>query len=396
MKDYSQETLRRIGENVETLIELGICNDDLALSSGGRYFKSTEGGDYSRLGSCVKRNTNLKILFVKLEDIGLSATDSGFFEGIKQNSSIDKFKLSGYSGNIPYYRPLGYVGCELLKAFQENSSNLIDLRIWCCDISSIDERIIINTTLSSCTNLQTLHFNYNNMTAEQLLPMVEAIRGHQQLKGLSLPSNRIGNVGCETLATLLADPNCNLLTLDLHNNEISEEGAIAIANSLTNKNKLKKLDLSRNQMGDQSIVEDAFSRVLCNTTSINSIHSSNHTLETLIMNQRIRQLHDFRLQQNEETNKNQVAIRKILLYHPNIEMEPLYGWGSEDEWSLKALPYVIGWFDRAREAVANDDGESYDVDAKALSAIYHFTKDMPLMFIPSCHNKADDKKRKRG
>ena len=83
MNEYSKETLRTIEHNDVTLTELGICNDNGYVTSDGRYFISSDGNDYSRLGNCMGRNTQLKILNVKLEGIKLSVTDSGFFEGIK-------------------------------------------------------------------------------------------------------------------------------------------------------------------------------------------------------------------------------------------------------------------------------------------------------------------------
>ena len=101
---------------------------------------------------------------------------------------------------------------------------------------------------------------------------------------------------------------------------------------------------------------------------------------------------------NRNTNKNYVAIKKILCYHPNIDMESLYAWDSEDEQSLKPFPYVINWFDRAIKAV--DDGRDrdkykYRVDEKKLTAIYQFAKDMPLLFVPTSLISGDNKKRKR-
>ena len=50
-------------------------------------------------------------------------------------------------------------------------------------------------------------------------------------------------------------------------------------------------------------------------------------------------------------NQSHVAIKKILLYYPNIDMEQLFGWDSDDEESLKSSPYVMDWFERAEEAV---------------------------------------------
>ena len=104
-------------------------------------------------------------------------------------------------------------------------------------------------------------------------------------------------------------------------------------------------------------------------------------------------------------NKSYVAIKKILKYHPNIDMEPLFEWDTEEgERNLKALPYVINWFERAEEAVANDDGDSnsdgndeeggYNVTKRKLSAIFQFAKAMALL-LEGISNMKVDKKRKR-
>jgi len=430
MNWYSRETLRRIEENDDTLIELGICNNNDVVSSVGRYFTSRDGADYSTLGSYIERNDNLKTLYMELEDIRLSVDDRGFFEGIKQTCSIHEFKLSGYSerGYTEENNPIGEVGCELLKTFQNNSSHLTALHIWACDIGNIEERIIINTTLSSCTNIKWMHFNHNNMTDEQLLPMAEAIRGHRSLETLRLNYNRIINTGCETIASLLQDTNCNLQTLDLSYNQINNEGAIAISNSLENNNKLKNLDISQNQIGNegaiaianslasnnklkeldiggnshslvnQNVVKDAFARVLCDTSSLNATHSSNHRLSGLFASyeeeERMGDPVVSLLRLNEKTNKSHIAIKKILKYHPNIDMEPLFEWGTEDERNLMALPYVVDWFGRAEEAVKMlriymRQREGYNTKERKLSAIYQFALAMPLMFIPKNDDKRD-------
>ena len=147
---------------------------------------------------------------------------------------------------------------------------------------------------------------------------------------------------------------------------------------------------------DQNIIEDSFCKSLCNTSNINSIHSSNHTLEEL-------KITDDRdvgskllslLLTNEMTNKTHVAIKKILRYLPNIDMKPFFKLDGGDEDNPKALPYIIGWFDIAREVVCLDDYD-YQAEEKKLSSLYQFARSMPLMFVPSSHNRVDDKKRKR-
>ena len=200
--------------------------------------------------------------------------------------------------------------------------------------------------------------------------------------------SNIGNAGCEALATLLIDPNCNLRALYLECNAITIEGATTIANNLTTNNKMKDLYLRGNQI-DRSI-EDIFSNILCNTTSINAIYSSNHTLKTLSLGYRHGQHLASLLKLNKDTNKSHVAIKKILKYHPNIDVESLFEWDAEGEQTLKALPHVINWFERTKVAVA-DDGEEYGIEERKLSAIFQFAKAMPLLLEGISRIKVDKK-----
>ena len=88
---------------------------------------------------------------------------------------------------------------------------------------------------------------------------------------------------------------------------------------------------------------DAFSEVLCNTSSIDKIYASNHTLECLMLSQHRGNELVSLLNLNECANKSHVAIKKILKYHPNIDMEPFFEWNmkGEGEPDLKALPFII-------------------------------------------------------
>ena len=62
MDSRSQETLRRVEENDDTLVALRIGND---YRIG---FNSTDGYDFSRLGTCIGENTHLTTLTVVLPD----------------------------------------------------------------------------------------------------------------------------------------------------------------------------------------------------------------------------------------------------------------------------------------------------------------------------------------
>jgi len=252
---------------------------------------------------------------------------------------------------------------------------------------------IITTTLRRFSNIRHIRLNCCGITDDLLSQMVEAVRGHRSLEELNIEMNRIGNVGCQTLATLLEDPNSNLQSLLLSRNSdnpIGNEGAMAIINSLSNNTKLKELQLYHHSLGPLHV---PFCRLLGHTKSINSIYSSNHVLEELgisIMSSSLATL----LKLNKGTNKKHVIIKKILQYHPFIDMEPLYDWDLEGEWSLKALPYVIAWFESAEEADAADAAVEYQVEERKLAAIYQFARAMPLMVVTPPHIKGDGKRRK--
>ena len=82
-------------------------------------------------------------------------------------------------------------------------------------------------------------------------------------------------------------------------------------------------------------------------------------------------------------------------------MEPLFQWDAEGEQTLKALPHVINWFEKAKEVAVEDEVEDVEqecdcIEDRMLSAIFQFAKAMPLLFEGVVNVREDaDKKRKR-
>ena len=368
MNNNSRETLRRVTQDDPSLTEL--CLADNNYNVAGEFY-SDNSDDYSTLGATIANNTCLEELEVMLSNwIPLGVADRGFYDGLQRNSSISNLRL--YCGNLNI---AGGRVQEILQAYQENNSQLTYLSIQSADLQSGGENII-GDSLRSCRNLQKVYLYNCNITDEQLLPIVDAIRGHCMLEDLGLDSNNIGNAGCNAIATLLEDPNSNIRVLNLAQNNIDNEGTTTIANSLINNDKLQKLNLYSNPI-DQ-IIQEVFSNILCNVANINSLYASNHTLRTLTLRARQGQQLRSLLRLNEDTNKSHVAIRKILHHYPNIDMEPLFQWDAEGEQTLKALPHIMNWFERAKVAVADDD-EEYGIEQR-LSAIFQFARAMPLLF----------------
>ena len=85
MNGRSPQTLRRVQENDDTLESLWI--------GGRRDFRSSVGDDYSRLGAAIGENTHLTKLNVVLDDIVSDVTNNAFYDGLKQNSSIQTLSL---------------------------------------------------------------------------------------------------------------------------------------------------------------------------------------------------------------------------------------------------------------------------------------------------------------
>ena len=391
---HYQETLRRVEENDATLTELnigGLDNINL-LSYGNFHFNSNNSKDYSRLGASIGKNTHLTTLKVTLYEIPSLKNTNKFYDGLKRNTSISELNLG--CGNI-----VDEVAPEILNAYQVNNRYLAQLNIDRADLQNGGDQIVA-ATLGSCTNLSHVGLPCCSISSEQLLPIVEAIRGLTSLVELNLGGNRIGNGGCEVVATLLSDPISNLHTLNLRRNAIDNEGATILANALLNNTKLRNLFLYDNEI-DQSVV-DIFSKLLCNTSSINSIYSSNHTLERLVLSVPRDDELDSLLHLNMNTNKSYVAIKKILQNHPYysnaLDMEPFFEWNMEGEGErdLKALPYVIAWFEKTTKAMVDAGmGGTYDIKKRKLTAIYQFAQAMPVLFVPASHIKMDNKKRKR-
>jgi len=393
-QSHSQETLRRVKENDESLktlwiggtvhIAMGDQGNEvvtvrvhvvtLELGDDAGVFNPSNDSEFSSLGEYVAENTHLKELVHVGGRVGLDA------ECLRHHSSIHKLKL--ICGGHDISEGAVY---DIFQVYQEKG-NLTSLYIDHAILQNGGDNVLVNT-LRSCANLQRIILCRCDINGEQMLAIVEAIRGHNMLEELHLFGNSIDNVGCGALATLLDNPNCNLRHLSLLCNNIDNEGAITIVNSLTNNTGLQKLDLRNNPINYQSVIEESFSKVLCNTSSISNVYSSNHTLKMLEPHY-VGGLLSSQLKLNRGgASKTAIAMKKILKHYPDMDMEPMFEWDAEEgEQNLKALPYVVDWFERAESAFQYDwsnydkKEERFIVEKRKLDAINQFARAMPLLF----------------
>ena len=136
--------------------------------------------------------------------------------------------------------------------------------------------------------------------------------------------------------------------------------------------------LSNSTANNLSITSEGwggFEQLLCDTSSVERIHLSNHTLKRLDgclqfpLPSHLKSL----LKLNHIINKNHVAIVKILK-HRELDMLPLF------LWDLKALPFVITWFEKASYCPFDFHA---NIETRKLSAIFQFVRD----FSALCNQK---------
>ena len=173
--DHSYETMHRIKENDAELkgSTIGDCN-----VIGG--FAAHDVDDLSRLGAAIGENTHLSSLAISNREhhnreygFPLQLSNKGFFEGLKRNSSIHRVLFMKYR-NTDVIR-------EILNVYQQNSKHLTILAF---DQCNLPYPIPLQNAGGNCdvnSNLQTIHIENCDITDQQLIPMVEAIKGYYSL-----------------------------------------------------------------------------------------------------------------------------------------------------------------------------------------------------------------------
>ena len=265
-----------------------------------------------------------------------------------------------------------------MMAFSENSSNLRDISLLDCNFGNRGVATL-TATLANCSGLRYVNLQLCDIGDEVLAKLATSFRELVQLEAIDLSSNHIGSGGCESLAGILKHANSILRIIALDRNDVDDKGAIALANALVGNTELEELHLDRNN-SITTVGWDAFSQVLCNTSSINATYCSNHTLQRLeefeceVVPNEVSCLLDM----NCNCNKRDVAMKKILRLHRHFDMKPFF------ELGLKVLPIAVGWLVRAgaNESAGNN---GIDFGGRMLSIFFQFARAMPMQFVPVVH-----------
>jgi len=225
----------------------------------------------------------------------------------------------------------------------------------------------------SCTIVKTLHLDNNELDDEGIHALVPVLKNCSHLHTLMLNDNlAISLKGWRCLATILEAPSSNLTDFFIMGNNIDDEVVNAFTSALLNNHTLRNIFLHYNETITDKRWK-AFSKLLCDTSSVNSTYLSNHTL-TFVTGGDTRASLKALLYLNKRENKKEVAMIKILQNHNDINLTPFF------EWEFKVLPLMIGWLGKASAIDMPEDYEP-NIGPRKLSSIYQFVRGMPLEYV---------------
>ena len=247
--------------------------------------------------------------------------------------------------------------------------------------------------ISKLTNLYLPNSGIDDACLQALVP---GLCNNNNLGQLFI-SDPITAVGLRSLSPFLQSDRCSLRYLNV-SLRLGDEEAAALAGVLKGNKSLATLGLphhhgNRNQrrnMTDAGWSE--FSKLLCDTSSINNTYLSNHNLthigapndmdDTPTHVTDLLEMNAAAAAQSSNMRNREIAMQsltrcKIFMSHPDLDMEPLF------VYKLKCLPLVAEWFRTSIQLCSDEVGswkESVpELESRELSAVYKFVRDMPLL-----------------
>ena len=137
--------------------------------------------------------------------------------------------------------------------------------------SKLDEairRLSRNDTTLTSLDLKGNIFG-NQVGDEGALRLAEALTQNSTLTSLNLIFNKMGGEGAGRLAEALVI-NSTLITLDLSSNQVGDEGAARLAEALAINSSLTTLDLWNNEVGDEAV--GRLAEALATNSSLTQVH----------------------------------------------------------------------------------------------------------------------------
>ena len=238
------------------------------------------------LGALVSIST------LKSLDLGsnCSVTPSGwrsFFNSLSRTTTrLVKLKISGDNIGNEGVVALGRLLSNMSSLKTLEMGNLVYSSRRSTDITSQHWISFFTTLQDSNLDLMELDIHYNQIDDEGLQLLIRLASSMNSLKILSLSQLQfVTPTGWQALSEYLLSPNFALRKLDLDGNNINDDMVVALTSALAHNTTLERLCLDGTWDASNHVItergREAVSHLLCNKTSIMSTYSSNHTLNKL-------------------------------------------------------------------------------------------------------------------
>jgi len=440
--EINRKILHKLKNNDPSFTSIRVCNPggrfhelrQERVDVRNNIYCPSGGDDLGWLGHFIGKNTHLtRIELANYTPSGEGAAFSrqditSFGRGFNSNKSIREIKFWNINLSEGEFFPL-------LAPFLSNNQSLIDMEMLDCTLSrecANHLALIIESRVANSLTVFVLE-NCGQIDDESFAAILRALSRHSRLKGLGLGDNLFGRNsyselatllrgsfpslyhlylgnstiddeginemamaltenstltelvlshnrsitlrGYQSLSTLLENPSCSLQMLNLKGSNVDDEAMSAVANALSNNQSLKYLFLGNNHAISASKGWVALSRALCDVSNINKTFLSNHTLQTIRM-QSVELPHclisSLRLNRIHRGKPQVAAVNKILMHHDDFNMDSFF------ECGLKLLPFVIDWFERAKDFPRDFEA---NIEQRKLSAMFQFVRECPLLCV---------------
>ena len=191
------------------------------------------------------------------------------------------------------------------------------------------------------SNLKNLLLRDNDIDDKGLMALTEGMANNCSITKLDLSRN--GRITPEGLKNLLRSGRSCLKELELWGIRIGDDGAKVLADELVGNTTLERLYFCPGYSNIRAKGWKAFSRLLCDGSSVNDTYASNHTISNICSQHSLGapSLTRFHVFLNQHFDSKDAATLKILIHHRDIDMMPFF------RWRLMFLPLVVDWFQRA-------------------------------------------------
>ena len=129
-----------------------------------------------------------------------------------------------------------------------NNATIKDLKLSIMKNSNAFLQAMIQFLQSPSCMLESIALAQNSLDDEKIESLANALANNCRLKKLNLWGNRsVTPVGWHTLFQLLQRPSCELESLDIGNNNLTDETVRSLASAISNGSSLRELELSYNR-----------------------------------------------------------------------------------------------------------------------------------------------------